>query len=192
MLPRKNINFLSGKSLGPNCRTTDTHVSTYEQEGYVRTVRIYPPGMVRHQEKTIRNITARDIQLQSTGRLWVSDITYSRTDYGFAYLPPITDAYSKKIAGRCLWPDLTSTGTLNALKMAVKRETTTDKLIHRSDRGIQYCCHDYVNYLKGSNIRISMTENGDPYENAIAERVNGILKDEHDLYDTFPDFKKGT
>lgn len=140
-----------------------------------------------HLYKKYPNIV-RDIELSNAGKLWVSDITYIRTRYGFAYLSLITDAYSKKIVGWCLWPDLTSTGALNALEMAVACEHVTNKLIHHSDRGIQYCCYDYVNYLKGSNIQISMTENGDPYENAIAERVNGILKDEYDLYDTFNDY----
>jgi len=130
----------------------------------------------------------RDIELSSSGKLWVSDITYIRTIYGFVYLSLITDAYSKKIVGWSLWPDLSSAGALNALKMAIKCEQVTDKLTHHSDRGIQYCCYDYVNYLKGSNIQISMTENGDPYENAVAERVNGILKAEYDLYDTFSDY----
>lgn len=140
-----------------------------------------------HLYKKYPNIV-RDIELASAGKLWVSDITYIRTRYGFAYLSLITDAYSKKIVGWCLWPDLTSTGALNALEMAVECEAVSNKLIHHSDRGIQYCCYDYVNYLKGSSIQISMTENGDPYENAIAERVNGILKDEYDLYDTFNDY----
>lgn len=131
----------------------------------------------------------KDIELLSSGRLWVSDITYIRTEKGFVYLSLVTDAYSKKIVGWCLWPDLTSEGALNALKMAVSAEGIKIGLIHHSDRGIQYCCHDYVNYLKGSNINISMTENGDPYENAIAERVNGILKDEYELNETFADYQ---
>ena len=104
------------------------------------------------------------------------------------YLSLITDAYSKKIVGWCLWPDLTSEGALNALKMAITNEGVKPKLTHHSDRGIQYCCHDYVNYLKGSKIEISMTENGDPYENAVAERVNGILKDEYELNETYSDY----
>lgn len=140
-----------------------------------------------HLFKKYPNII-RDIELKCAGKLWVSDITYIRTKYGFAYLSLITDAYSKKIVGWCLWPDLTSTGALNALKMAIGTEGVTEKLIHHSDRGIQYCCYDYVNHLKDYNIRISMTEQGDPYENAVAERVNGILKDEYDLYDTFEDY----
>ena len=130
----------------------------------------------------------RDISLVSPGKLWVSDITYLRTQKGFVYLSLITDAYSKKIVGWCLWPDLTSTGALNALKMAISGEQVTQGLIHHSDRGIQYCCTDYVTYMKGSKIEISMTENGDPYENAIAERVNGILKEEYDLHETFTDY----
>lgn len=142
-----------------------------------------------HLFKRYPNIV-RDIELVSAGKLWVSDITYIRTKFGFAYLSLITDAYSKKIVGWCLWPDLTSTGALNALKMATQSEVVTTKLIHHSDRGIQYCCYDYVNYLKGYNIQLSMTEKGDPYENAIAERVNGILKDEYDLYNTFDDYNQ--
>ena len=130
----------------------------------------------------------REIELFSSGRLWVSDITYIRTEKGFVYLSLVTDAYSKKIVGWCLWPDLTSEGALNALRMAVAGEGVKPGLIHHSDRGIQYCCNDYVNFLKGSKINISMTENGDPYENAIAERVNGILKDEYDLNETFLDY----
>lgn len=130
----------------------------------------------------------RDLELMSSGKLWVSDITYIRTEKGFVYLSLITDAYSKKIVGWCLWPDLTSQGALNALKMAISNENYKQGLIHHSDRGIQYCCNDYVNYLNGSGIEISMTENGDPYENAIAERVNGILKEEYELHETFPDY----
>jgi transposase InsO family protein len=130
----------------------------------------------------------RDLKLDKAGLLWVSDITYIRTQMGFTYLSLITDAYSKKIVGWCLWPDLTSTGALNALRMAVESEGVSNGLIHHSDRGIQYCCTDYVSYLQGSKIDISMTENGDPYENAIAERVNGILKDEYDLHATFADY----
>lgn len=130
----------------------------------------------------------RELELLKPGKLWVSDITYLRTEKGFVYLSLITDAYSKKIVGWCLWPDLTSEGALNALKMAISGEKVTQGLIHHSDRGIQYCCYDYVNYLKGTKIKISMTENGDPYENAIAERINGILKGEYELEETYTDY----
>jgi len=131
----------------------------------------------------------KDITLNRSNRLWVSDITYLRTKLGFVYLSLITDAYSKKIVGWCLWPDLTRKGPLNALKMAINTEKPVKrKLIHHSDRGVQYCCTDYVNYLKAEQINISMTENGDPYENAIAERVNGILKQQYDLNQSFNDY----
>ena len=130
----------------------------------------------------------RDLKLNHSNNLWVSDITYVRTQLGFVYLSLITDAYSKKIVGWCLWPNLSSQGALNALKMALGNEKARKGLIHHSDRGIQYCCYDYVNYLKGHEVGISMTENGDPYENAIAERVNGILKAEYDLYNTFENY----
>ncbi len=132
----------------------------------------------------------RDVEILSAGKMWVSDITYIRTEKGFVYLSLITDNYSKKIVGWCLWPNLTSTGALNALEMAVKCEDVTEKLIHHSDRGIQYCCNDYVNFLNEYNIKISMTENGDPYENAVAERVNGILKGEYELNETFTDYNQ--
>lgn len=134
----------------------------------------------------------RDLQLLSANRLWVSDITYIRLRKTFAYLSLVTDAYSRKIVGWCLWPDLSSQGSLNAIRMAIEIETPRKEkpLIHHSDRGIQYCCHDYVNYLQGCGILISMTENGDPYENPIAERINGILKDEYALNTTFISYRE--
>lgn len=143
----------------------------------------------KHLFKKYPNLI-RDLKLYKSGKLWVSDITYIRTKLGFVYLSLITDAYSRKIVGWSLWPDLKSEGALNALKMAISAEGVKKGLIHHSDRGIQYCCHDYVNYLKGSNISISMTEKGDPYENAIAERVNGILKREYKLNHTFSDYQE--
>lgn len=117
----------------------------------------------------------------SPNKLWVSDITYLRTNAGFLYISFITDAYSHKIVGYHIAPTLDAVETLQALKMALKELDTTTALdlTHHSDRGIQYCCSDYVNLLQENNIKISMTENGDPLENAIAERVNGILKEEY-------------
>lgn len=119
----------------------------------------------------------RDYTPIAPNRLWVSDITYIETKYGFAYLSLITDAYSRKIVGWNLSNRLDSESTLKALEKAIlelpDRET---KLIHHSDRGSQYCSSKYVNMLNQYKIAISMTESGDPLENAIAERVNGILK----------------
>lgn len=122
-------------------------------------------------------------------QLWVSDITYIHLNDGFAYLSLITDAYSHKIVGFYLCKDLSAKGCLMALKMALKNNPSFDNLIHHSDRGLQYCSNDYVKLLQCNNIQISMTQNSDPRENAIAERVNGILKDEllEVSYSTFTD-----
>ena len=112
-------------------------------------------------------------------QLWVSDITYIVVGDGFAYLSLVTDAYSRKIVGFYLSPDLSAEGCIMALEMALRNNKgDLGRLIHHSDRGSQYCCSDYVGILNDNFIRISMTQNGDPKENAIAERVNGILKDE--------------
>jgi len=112
-------------------------------------------------------------------QLWVSDITYIKTATGFVYLFLVTDAYSRKIVGWQLSETLEAKNALQALYMAISQLPANVKnLIHHSDRGIQYCSFKYIRYLQKHNIGISMTENGDPYENAIAERVNGILKTE--------------
>lgn len=112
-------------------------------------------------------------------QLWVSDITYIETGQGFVYLNLITDAYSRKIVGWATGATLEAIYTIQALDMALAQlPKKTQGLIHHSDRGVQYCSNDYVKILNKNHIRISMTENGDPRENAIAERVNGILKDE--------------
>lgn len=111
-------------------------------------------------------------------QLWVSDITYICLINGFAYLSLITDAYSRKIVGFCLSETLSADGNIKALRMALKANSQLRRLIHHSDRGSQYCCADYVKILDNHFIKISMTQSGDPLENALAERVNGILKDE--------------
>jgi putative transposase len=110
-------------------------------------------------------------------QLWVSDITYIRVRFGFAYLSLVTDAYSRKIVGYHLCRDLSAKGCVKALQMALANNPDRAGLIHHSDRGLQYYSTAYMKLL-GEHIRISMTEKGDPLENAIAERVNGILKGE--------------
>lgn len=97
---------------------------------------------------------------------------------GFAYLNLITDAYSRKIVGFCLDTTLSAKGTIKALKNAIRDHPTHQGLIHHSDRGVQYCSKEYIAVLSANGIRVSMTERGDPLENAIAERINGILKNE--------------
>lgn len=123
-------------------------------------------------------------------QLWVADITYIQVHDDFNFLSLITDEYSKQIMGYCLHPTLESKGCLSALEMAFSIRTKSTPLIHHSDRRTQYCCNEYVEMLQSNEIKISMTENGDPYENAIAERVNGILKTEFELHNGFNNRKQ--
>jgi putative transposase len=123
----------------------------------------------------------KDLRPTGTGQHWVSDITYFRTRLeGVVYITLITDAYSHRIMGYHLATDLEAISSLEALHMAIAQmDNAPQDLIHHSDRGVQYCSHKYVDLLQKHGIRISMTENGDPLENAVAERLNGILKQEY-------------
>lgn len=123
----------------------------------------------------------KGIRLVRPEQLWVADITYVTIKSGFVYLHLVTDAYSKKIMGYCVSNNLSATGTIEALRMALSGRMYNDKLIHHSDRGLQYCSSGYVNLLTKNEVCISMTQDGSPYDNAVAERVNGILKDEFGL-----------
>jgi len=132
----------------------------------------------------------RNIRLSRADELWVSDITYIHlSKKEFAYLSLVTDAYSRKIVGYCMCNDLSARGPVNALEMALKGRTSHEPLIHHSDRGSQYCSDSYVSLLKGCAISISMTQSGNPRDNAIAERVNGILKQEL-LEDVYSNIKR--
>jgi transposase InsO family protein len=130
----------------------------------------------------------KEMLITRAGQLWASDITYLRLHSGFSYLSLITDLYSHKIVGYKLHRTLHAKGCLDALEMALKDTKRTKQLIHHSDRGVQYCCQEYVSKIHENNISLSMTENGDPYENAVAERVNGILKVELGLGESFASF----
>ena len=110
--------------------------------------------------------------------LWVSDITYIPLKDRFAYLFLITDAYSRKIVGHHVSDDMKVSSAVVALKKAMAQKPVETIVIHHSDRGVQYCSHEYVNLLEQNHAMISMTQSGDPLENAVAERVNGILKTE--------------
>lgn len=112
-------------------------------------------------------------------QLWVSDITYFKTKEENCYLFLLTDAYSRKICGYKLSNNLESSNAIACLKMAIKQAKNTDSLIHHSDRGIQYCSNKYVKLLQDYNVKISMTQDGNPLDNSVAERVNGILKQEY-------------
>lgn len=122
----------------------------------------------------------KEIVPSRPNEIWVSDITYVETEEGVCYLSLITDAYSRKIVGWTAGPTLETIYPLQALRMALDGidEETASKLIHHSDRGCQYCSSAYVHELKRRRISISMTQSGDPLENPIAERANGIIKTE--------------
>ena len=122
--------------------------------------------------------------------LWVSDITYIRVHNGFGYLSLITDAYSRKIVGYHLSKDLTTRSSLIALNMALEgRKYPERSLIHHSDRGVQYCSFAYIRTLKDANVNISMGRKGQVLDNAIAERINGILKGSYYMDQTFKGYK---
>jgi putative transposase len=138
----------------------------------------------RHWMRKYPNLI-KGIRLRRPEQLWVADITYLALNGRYCYLHLITDAYSKQIMGYCISENLAAAQTLKALQMALKRRQYEGSLIHHSDRGLQYCSSSYVTILQNHAVRISMTEDGSPYDNAIAERVNGILKDEFSLDDSF-------
>jgi transposase InsO family protein len=138
----------------------------------------------RHSLPVFRNLIA-DMALTGSNQVWVSDITYIRTDEGFLYLSLITDAWSRKIVGYHAGDTLETEGCLNALEKAVKELVDGMFPMHHSDRGCQYCSHLYTGKLREYGLGISMTEEMHCYENAKAERVNGILKQEYYLGGSF-------
>ena len=137
-----------------------------------------------HRFHKYKNIV-KNVEVTRPNQVWVSDITYIRTVKGFCYLALITDMHSRKIVGYDLSDSLELKGCVRALKKAIYQTKNIKQLIHHSDRGIQYCSNVYTQILKGNKIGISMTEENHCYENAMAERVNGILKDEFYLDQTF-------
>lgn len=131
-----------------------------------------------HHFRCYKNLI-KDNNYNKSHTVLVSDITYIRHNDDFYYLSLITDYVSRKIVGYYLSKDLKATGAIKALKRAISKLEVTENVIHHSGRGIQYCCYAYTNLLKENNMKISMTEEDHVYENALAERVNGILKDEY-------------
>lgn len=126
--------------------------------------------------------------IEGPNEVFVADITYIRLRQGFAYLFLITDAFSRKIVGHHLSRDLGHYSAVLALEKALEDVADTRGIIHHSDRGCQYCCHDFLSVLGQHGMVPSMTDESHCYQNAIAERVNGILKDEFDLDATFANF----
>lgn len=133
-----------------------------------------------HGFKTYDN-KIRGLEIIRRNQVFVSDITYISTREGFMYLALITDLFSRKIVGYDISDSLEAEGCKRALKKALSIVSNTKGIIHHSDRGIQYCCREYTKTLIKNKIEISMAAKGDCYENAVAERVNGILKQEYEL-----------
>ncbi|WP_426474124.1 IS3 family transposase [Chryseobacterium balustinum] len=123
-----------------------------------------------------------DYQITKPNQVWVADITYIGNRKNPSYLSLITDAYSKKIVGHHVAENLNTESSLIALKKALRnKKVNLESLIHHSDRGLQYCSNEYQRILEKHHLKCSMTQNSDPYENAVAERINGILKQEFDI-----------
>lgn len=149
---------------------------------YARTTNSY------HRFHKHRNLI-KDFKTTGPNKVYASDITYMRVKGRFIYLALITDMYSRKIVGWNLSDSLAIEGAVKALKMALRQCPDPSELIHHSDRGIQYCSHAYTGILESNKVRISMTEENHCYENSLAERVNGILKDEFLLDQEFKEKK---
>lgn len=138
----------------------------------------------RHALPVFRNVVA-DREPTAPNQVWVSDLTYIRTEQGFLYAAVIMDSFSRKIVGAHIGESLEAQGCIQALEKAMVDLPTHCFPIHHSDRGCQYCCHEYVERLQARGLSISMTEQHHCYENAQAERVIGILKQEYELDVTF-------
>jgi putative transposase len=127
------------------------------------------------------------LKIYRSEQVWVSDITYIKLDGQHAYLALVTDAYSKKIMGWCIDTHMRAELVKNALEMALRNaEFERQGIIHHSDRGIQYCCPEFTEFAIKNGMILSTTQKYDPYENAVAERINGILKYEFGLGKTLP------
>lgn len=142
----------------------------------------------KHWLKRYPNLI-KGMKIDRPEELWVSDITYIKTDEGFCYLAMITDAYSRKIVGYSTSRSLGTEITIGALKMAIENRKTFKDLIHHSDRGLQYCSGEYVELLERNGVKISMTEKSDPYENALAERMNRTIKEEFLVVEKFKNYQ---
>jgi len=145
--------------------------------------------MSRHCLRKYPNLT-KDLEIDCAEQLWVSDITYLTVEGKHCYLILITDAYSRKVVGYNFGRSMDTAFCLKALRSALAdRSFPQRQLMHHSDRGVQYCSNDYIELLQENCIQISMTEHGDPLENALAERMNGIFKDNFALDTDFSSFE---
>jgi transposase InsO family protein len=144
-----------------------------------------------HQFRKYKNLI-KDDETKKNNQVLVSDLTYIRVNEKFMYLTLVSDYRSRKIIGYNLSDDMTVRSSIESLKMAIGNLKRNSGVIHHSDRGIQYCSLDYTNLLNKYNIKISMTEENHAYENATAERINGILKGEFSLDSVFTSRRDAT
>lgn len=166
----------------------DAFICFLRQRGMLvrKTKRFHITTNSKHYYYTSPN-RLKDLTLEHSEQAWVSDITYIKIENQHAYLALITDAYSKRIMGWCLDDNMKVELVKSALKMAVNNiKFKHGTIIHHSDRGIQYCCPDFTQFAEKLGMLLSTTQQYDPYENAIAERINGILKYEFGLKRTLP------
>jgi transposase InsO family protein len=146
--------------------------------------------MSKHWLRKYPNLV-KDLVVDAAEQVWVSDITYIKSDEGNCYLNMVTDVYSRKIMGYAIAANMDTNSMIKAYEMALKnRKTNNYQLIHHTDRGLQYCSQEYVKLSRENGVRISMTENGDPYENALAERMNRTMKEEFGLGRLLPSRQK--
>jgi putative transposase len=150
------------------------------------------PAQYPHTTQSYHNLPVfgnliKKLEVRGPNQVWVSDITYVRTRETFVYLALITDLYSRKIVGWHVGDNLEAVGAVGALERALRGLPQGQKPIHHSDQGCQYCCHEYVRRLQEHGLPISMTELNHCAENALAERMNGILKQEYGLGGELPD-----
>jgi putative transposase len=134
----------------------------------------------RHWMRRFPNLI-KELDICRPEQVWVADITYITLEEGFCFLHLVTDAYSKRVMGYHVSNDMSAASTATALKMAISARRYKGPLIHHSDRGLQYQSNLYVEILNKSDILISTTQDSSPYDNAIAERINGILKHEFEI-----------
>lgn len=154
-------------------KTKRYHITTNSKHTFNRFSNLIKDGVVSRSEE-----------------VWVSDITYIKLADHYAYLALVTDLYSKRIVGYHLAKRMPAKIVVKALKMGLDGRMYPDReLIHHSDRGIQYCCPEFTNFALSKGIRLSNTQKSDPYENAVAERVNGILKYEFGLKEKIPNLE---
>lgn len=144
-----------------------------------------PRTTYSHHALPVFSNLIKDTEPRRPNEIWVADITYLRTEEGFVYLALLMDRFSRKIVGYHCGDTLEAIGCVRALRRALNELPEGCSPIHHSDRGCQYCCHEYVHHLQSNSMPVSMTEERHCYENAHAERLNGILKQEYCLGHTF-------